>query len=1268
ITSAVDEKADIAASAGGRPAGKDLAEIIRAMNKARTLALSGGAAAAEAFYACRPAGKGDLAGLTVESLSPYWRMEKKEPLPLVTVIIRTMNRPEMLENALRSAATQTWPEIEALVVNDGGENVEEIVTGFRGSIPHVRYIHLETNQGRSAAANTGLERARGAYVILLDDDDYFHPGHIAMLVRTLEENPGVGAAYAAVECVRDAASDDDGPGYLFNDPYDAHRLLTENYIPMHAALFRREYVDAGLRFDETMDTYEDWDFWVRLSQKTRFKFVDQVGAAYRVYGESGFGVDGDSDRIREARAAFFEKWRHLWTTEQLVEIAGSYKYRRKYDELMGQYETRTAHLEAVEKQVAEHTRTNAALRERLEKSDEEARAVGERLQEAFQTNIDLSRQFKTVHERNDALVEDVYKLNKINKTQADELQNRARALQDRDEEVLHLHETRESLAGELEDARGIHAALEETLRERENAARDREAYIDDLHDQLKDRRDRFDALMEEQTALSGHLDRLNEKIEAQNGRINEQDRLLEEERQKSRGLWERILELENSTSWKITRPVRRVSISARTAARGVLGKALLARWWVALSLQILRTEGVRRYMERVREKLLGRPGAPVDAADAPLPNPEIETAWSPLRFPTHEEPEFSIIIPVHNKHLYTYTCLKSLAADPNPASFEIIVVDDHSDDETGEMLAAMAGVRVVNNQGERGFIHVCNLGATHARGKFLLFLNNDTIVPGGWLKTISETFAARPDAGVVGVKLIYPDGRLQEAGGIIWQDASGWNYGRLDYPDRPEYNYVREVDYCSGACLAIPRRLFNDLGMFSIEFAPAYYEDTDLAFKVRAAGKKVIYQPAVSVIHFEGVSSGTDLASGFKRFQLVNQERLLEKWGAQLQSHRVNGSKPELERDRGVGRRVLVIDAYMLVPDQDSGSLRMSNLLEILQGLDCKVSFIADNLELRPPYGPRFQQRGVEVLHSPHVWSIEEYLKANGEFFDLIIVSRADVAKKYLKMVRKHAPSALVLFDTVDLHFLREARLAELKKSAFLARAAEDRKKQELGLMEAADVTLVVSPAEKEILHEMRPDLRIEVLSNIHDIHGSAADFHQRSGILFIGSFNHPPNTDAMVYFVHEVLPLIREALPGVKTHIVGSNPTSKVKALASDDVEVAGFVPDVSGYFNQCRLSIAPLRYGAGVKGKINMSMAYGLPVAATPMAVEGMHLTDGHDVIIGEDAESLARGIVKLHQEPELWRRLSENGLKNIEEHFSRDAARKVVLNILDAGSALK
>jgi glycosyltransferase involved in cell wall biosynthesis len=593
------------------------------------------------------------------------------------------------------------------------------------------------------------------------------------------------------------------------------------------------------------------------------------------------------------------------------------------------------------------------------------------------------------------------------------------------------------------------------------------------------------------------------------------------------------------------------------------------------------------------------------------------------------------------------------------------VIDDASPEPVGAVLSQVKGVRFVRNEANLGFVGSCNKAATLARGDTLVFLNNDTIVTPGWLEALTGTLRDRSDAGLVGAKLIYPDGRLQEAGGLVWRDGSAWNYGRGDDPDKPEYNYVREVDYCSGACLAIERRLFEQLGGFDARFAPAYYEDTDLAFAVRAAGRKVYYQPFATVVHFEGATGGTDLASGAKRYQVVNQSTFFNKWAETLARHAPNGLTPELERDRSATHRVLVIDACMLTPDRDSGSLRMQGAIDIFVSLGCKVTFIADNLEHRQPYVASLQRAGVEVQFHPYVRSIPDFLGKHGAEFDLVLMSRHYVAAKHLDTVRELAPHALTVFDTVDLHFLREERLAELAGSGAAKIAKGSTRDEELALVRKADVTLVVSHVEQELLEALEPQARVMVLSNIHELVDDGKAFEDRDGLLFIGGFRHPPNTDAMIWYATEILPRLRQRLPGVRTYVVGGDVPPTLKALATDDFVLTGYVPDVTPYLTGCRLSISPLRYGAGVKGKVNQAMSYGLPVVATTPSTEGMHLIPGSDVLIGDNPDAFADAVARAYSDGQLWHALADGGRENVRTHFSREAALRAVTRLLALSS---
>ncbi|HZZ92076.1 MAG TPA: glycosyltransferase [Usitatibacter sp.] len=720
----------------------------------------------------------------------------------------------------------------------------------------------------------------------------------------------------------------------------------------------------------------------------------------------------------------------------------------------------------------------------------------------------------------------------------------------------------------------------------------------------------------------------------------------------------RILELETSTAWRMTAPLRSTLHRVKRVRSGLGNLPRLARLLaprLATARHIAREQGWTEVARRVALK-----AKPVARPALRRPRAGLEAAVGPLDVPSAAEPRVSVIIPTYGQDLHTFTCLRAVAVEALEVPLEVIVADDAAPEAAESAMPEVTGVRFERNAQNLGFLRNCNRAAGLARGEYLLFLNNDAIPAPGSLAALLDVFERFPDAGAAGAKLVYPDGRLQEAGAIVWRDGSAWNDGRGQDPDRPEFNYLREADYCSAACLLVPARLFRELGGFDERYGPAYCEDTDLCFQVRAAGKRVYYQPAAEAVHFEGVSHGTDTGTGTKRYQVENQARFRERWRATLAAHRPNGVAPGLERDRGARHRVLFIEACMLTPDQDSGSLRTSRLLRILRSLGCKVTFVAANLERRQPYVHEMQQEGVEVLFAPYVRSIDELLRERGAEFDVVVMARYYVAARYIDAVRRHAPRALVVFDTLDLHFLRNRRLARLEADANLAQSAESIYHQEVDCFTRCDVTWVVSEVERDIVLHEAPGAAVTVVSNIHEPIERPAPFAEREGLLFVGGFRHPPNVDAAIWFAREVMPIVRELLPGVPAYVIGSNMPRAVAEL--EGVEAIGFVDDLEPWLQRCRLSVSPLRYGAGVKGKVNQAMSRGLPVVATRVSIEGMHLVEGEEVRVADEPRAFAQAVAALYRDEDAWNRLSRAGLANVERHFSPRVARRAIEALLD------
>jgi GT2 family glycosyltransferase/glycosyltransferase involved in cell wall biosynthesis len=710
--------------------------------------------------------------------------------------------------------------------------------------------------------------------------------------------------------------------------------------------------------------------------------------------------------------------------------------------------------------------------------------------------------------------------------------------------------------------------------------------------------------------------------------------------------------LRSSARWQIANPV--AALKAKLSPRksqAVLGYGHLEKIVSAYKKWRDTHSEVLSIDKQINALNSGAPFVPAQRlapVDPPVPA-------RPIEFPVHQEVDISIIIPVFNQFRFTQACLASLQEHQGVERFEVIVVDDGSNDATAEAVPRMRGVVYLRNETNSGFIAACNRGATKARGKYLVFLNNDTLVRHGWLTALVNTFAEESQAGIVGSKLIYPDGRLQEAGGIIWRDGSAWNYGKSDDRNKPEYNYLREVDYCSAAALMVPKSLFEKVGGFDEKYAPAYYEDTDLSFKVQKSGYKVLYQPFSEVIHYEGATAGTDLSSGAKKHQEINRATFVETWADELTTKPANGDLAFLRHAPPGKKNILVMDHHIPAPDKDSGSLRMFQILKLLHALGHRVTFVPDNLADSRHYGDGLRRLGIEVVHRPYVKKVRDYLASHGSEFDVVILSRCDFAHKHIADVLLHAPQSRIIFDTVDLHSVRAHREAQITTDPEAREKARQKQELEYHLICQTDETWVTSSVEQKLLQEKWPEKPIQLVSNIVDIPGSRTPFELRQDFLFIGGFQHSPNTDAVLFFLERILPLVKRHLRDVKFYVIGDKAPPQVVALADENVVITGLQRDVSHFFESVRLSVAPLRFGAGVKGKINQSMAWGVPVVATSVAVEGMELTSGEDVLVADEPEEFVRALVTLYQSPVLWNRLSQNGIEKTRSLYSIEVARK-------------
>ena len=823
------------------------------------------------------------------------------------------------------------------------------------------------------------------------------------------------------------------------------------------------------------------------------------------------------------------------------------------------------------------------------------------------------------------------------------------------------------LQDEVEEKNQWAFSLNEIISELEKSLSETKESVNKLQEDVQNKEEQEQSYLETISELEKSLsERMSRIVELQNE--------VEEKNQWAFGLNDRIKELEgisntyhqilSSNGWKLLSKYYSIKELAMIMKNSLLHPFKLYK--------VTDKHSFQRVLHHIKQGnysyILERMGYYIKTESSKIELDLMQAAHvdEVLEFPMVKKPKVSIIIPVYNQFDYTYNCLKSILEHTEGIEYEIIIADDVSSDETINIKHFVKNINVVRNKKNLGFLLNCNNAAKQAKGEYIFFLNNDTNVQKDWLSTLLETIEKDHTIGMVGSKLVYADGRQQEAGGIIWNDASGWNFGRLDDPEKPEYNYVKEVDYISGAAIMIRKELWEEIGGFDKRYVPAYYEDSDLAFEVRKHGYKVVLQPKSVVVHFEGISNGTDLGSGIKKYQVVNNEKFFEKWKDVLEKeHFPNAQDVFLARDRSRTKpTILVIDHYVPHFDQDAGSRTVFAYLKLFVKEGFNVKFIGDNYYPHQPYTEALQDMGVEVLFgSWYANNWKKWLSENGNYLDYVFMNRPHISEKYIDELKQNS-NAKILYYGHDLHFLREEREYALTKDKKHLKNSTFWREKELELMKKSDMSIYPSEVEVETIHKIDATIKVQSMPAylFDSFEKTNRKVKMTHDIMFVGGFGHGPNIDAVIWFVENVWPIVHKVLPTIKFYVIGSKPTDEIKALADENIIVTGFISDeeLFEYYKKCRLAVVPLRYGAGIQGKVVEALYQQIPLLTTSVGAEGM--PDAQKYMLIEDSEKgFSEKLVNLYNDVQLLEKYSLNGRLYCQKYFSNEAAKDALSSVI-------
>jgi O-antigen biosynthesis protein len=619
----------------------------------------------------------------------------------------------------------------------------------------------------------------------------------------------------------------------------------------------------------------------------------------------------------------------------------------------------------------------------------------------------------------------------------------------------------------------------------------------------------------------------------------------------------------------------------------------------------------------------------------------------PLTVPAPAAPDVSVVIDACGTVADAYRTIAAILFAFNQATFDITLVHTLPKEEADRLQALVAGLAFVEASPGEPRSAALNRAAFASKGRFVAVLAGQSEPASRWLDEMMRPFELFDRIGVVGAQLLDGNGRLRETGARLLDDGRLEAIAGNGNPNTPELYHTRLVEALSRSGLLIARSVWDQVGGFSEAFAADSQIDADFCLKVRAAGLRICVAPLSSV----AVRSTFSISAASRVLPSGNDNWFKRKWAGSLGDARIRTGNSAGRADPGGGfSRVLFIDQQIPRIDIDAGSYAAIQEMRLFQALNFRVSFLPLNLLHLGAYAESLQRMGVETLHAPFCASVEQALAARASLFDVVYITRYNVAQVVIPLVRRYQPDAKIIFNVADLHFLRELRAGITEKRDDQVRRSRLIRDAELEVVRQADLTLSYSDTEQAIIlsHELG-DANVARAPWIVEPTHHVPDFEDRQDIAFLGSFGHRPNVEAVKFFAAEVLPALRRRMPDIRLNVFGSQIGREVSELEHDGLVIRGHAEDLREVFDRSRLFVAPLQSGAGIKGKVLAAMAAGIPTILSPVAAEGIGAKPRTDFLLAEDPDRWVEAIAEAYGDKTLWTSLSDSALDLVRTSYS-------------------